>query len=78
MLGHVTEGVYNWNEWHEEMHFARYLRIRWEESSRILVKSFWQALICWEMINSTNRFMDKPLQEGKNFLDLEIGLIYFG
>lgn len=39
------------------MPFARCSSMEWEESVISLVKDFRQVLMCWKMMNSTNRFM---------------------
>lgn len=48
---------------------------RWKESVSILLVNLWQTLLCYEMINLTNRRLDKQLQEIMNFSSLEINLM---
>lgn len=59
------------------MHFAKCSCIGWKESVSTYVEIFWQASMCWDMMNSTNRGPSKPLQEDGNLKDPEIHLISF-
>lgn len=60
-----------------EMQFASSLFGACEESVSILVGNFWQTLMCWKMMGSTNRGLDTPLQKGMDLRDLKINLISF-